>query len=223
MDNSIDCRAWHSQVAVTTAPQAHCFHAAPQGGGFCGTACQNLCDNVMAVCTGSLVQWNSWAQCNATCAYWTGQTTFLNASNPTTSGNSLPCRKYHASVAGTSPSLAQVHCIHTGVLGGSGTCGLACDGICSIVGGVCPSISNCATTCGALNASSSTTQDILGARVPKGSVGCSAYYALLAVNDPTQCSNIFSSSQSACMSGATLLKASWAIIALIFLALGVSY
>jgi len=231
--NSIDCRAWHSQVATnasgnSAAVTLHCGHASPQGGGYCGTTgCDNYCDNVGIVCTGDLMQWTDRAQCMAACMTFPEINT-VTLGGFVTSGNSLPCRKYHATVAGTSPASAQVHCLHTGPLGGSGWCGQECEGLCNIAVGACNNsltVNNCMNMCMNLTSSSTAnTTEILQGMTPKGSVGCATYWSLKALGNPGMCgdvtSNLMAKAGGSCTSGATLVQASWAVIALVFLALG---
>jgi len=233
-NNSIDCRSWHVQVAInlTTTPSQnmqHCGHASPQGGSVCGTGCDNYCNNVQTVCKNNLQQWNDNAQCLLACRTWPQQNTISWASNPITSGNSLPCRKYHASVAGISPSSADVHFIHSGPLGGDGICGLECEGLCNLAVAACPSVvtsATCPGLCAALNSSDGwNTTEILDGSVPRGSVGCATHFALKALADNSLCSKLDTEIKAApggvCdKSSAVLLKVSWTIIAVIFLALG---
>jgi len=224
-DNSVDCRAWHSQVAVTTSPSAHCTHAAPQGGGFCGTACENYCNTILAACptSGNLKQWNSFAQCNTTCYAYPGQTDINDPTAPVTAGDLLPCRKYHAGVAGDAGP-ADVHCPHAGPLGG-GVCGTPCEAYCDLRQLACGASATCMTECAAFDPIDFTTvlsKDILagGAKVKPNSVGCAAHYAIKAFSNPTTyCPKAVSATGDECGSAAGL-KASWAILALILLALG---
>jgi len=233
--NSIDCRSWHAQVAINkstdaTQNMAHCGHASPQGGTVCGTACENYCDNDLGVCQGSLKQWTDRTQCLWACSTWP-TTTNAAFQPPTTGGNSLSCRKYHASVAGISPSSADYHCIHTGPLGGYGVCGMECEGLCNLAVAACPSqvpAANCLTMCANLNSSSMVnTTSILSGSVPQGSVGCATYFAIKAGSNSALCtklSNAFAAAFNAGKvcdpSAAFLLKVSWTVIAVIFLALG---
>jgi hypothetical protein len=231
-NNSQQCRAWHSQVAKnltgTTAAIDHCGHASPQGGNVCGTnGCDNYCDNVMAVCNGTLMQYENRAQCMKACNTFPGTGDITWANNLTTSGNSLPCRKYHASVAGLSAGNATAHCIHTFVLGGSGVCGSECEGLCNVVVGACStiSLSTCMSDCAMLNSSSmNTTEAILAGNTPRGTVGCATYWALKGLGG-SMCTDVTNAlmgteAGSSCTSAATLLQVSWAVIALVFLALG---
>jgi hypothetical protein len=226
-DNSIDCRAWHSQVAVANSPNVHCFHAAPQGGQFCGSACENYCDNVMAVCTSGLMQWKDRTQCLTACASWPLQNNTNDPLAPVTMGNSLPCRKYHAFVSGQSMDNAKIHCIHTGPLGGSGTCGSACEGYCTLLGKTCAGVvmSDCLAMCSANMTASDTvtTANIIAGKVKMGSVGCATYYTLKATTDASMCPMAMDGMGSACSEGAAaLLQASWSLIAVLLLALGLS-
>jgi len=232
-NNSQQCRAWHAQVATnltgTTAATVHCGHASPQGGNVCGmNGCDNYCDNVMAVCNGTLKQYDSRSQCMQACQTFPGTGDVTWANNLTTSGNSLPCRKYHASVAGTSAANANTHCIHTFVLGGSGVCGSECEGLCNVVTAACStiSLSTCMSDCAMLNSSSmNTTSAILAGSTPRGTVGCATFWAIKGLGGD-KCTDVTNAlmgtdSGSDCStSAATLVQVSWAVIALFFLAIG---
>jgi len=175
----------------------------------------------MSVCTGSLIQWNTIEQCEAACADFPGQSTIFNPLAIDSTTNSLPCRKYHATAASTTGN-PTLHCPHAGVLGG-GQCGTECDGYCNLVVGSCTgwTTSACLTFCGNLTSSLTTsTSDILAGKVAKGSVGCGTYWGVKATTDNTVCAKAMAATE--CGSGALITKASWAIIALILLALGFS-
>jgi hypothetical protein len=64
---------------------------------------------VQGACTGANAQWPDMAGCMSACAT-------VPAANPTmvTSGNTIFCRFYHASVASTSAANAAIHCAHAG-------------------------------------------------------------------------------------------------------------
>jgi len=76
--------------------------------------------------------------------------------NATTSVTTLPCRRYHASVARTSAAAATTHCPHA--LFGADTCGSTCETYCNVVMGVCTganaqytgssAMSDCMSACG---------------------------------------------------------------------------
>lgn len=126
-NDTYQCHIYHAQVAVqrTDIANVHCTHAGPTGDGVCGAThrCRAFCRGQIAACgvTGGTVtgggQYASQAACETSCASWTVGT-FGTA---TTSGNTLACRAYHASVAIESTALAAAHCSHTGVTG---------DGVC---------------------------------------------------------------------------------------------
>jgi hypothetical protein len=93
----------------------------------------------------------------------------------TTSGNSLDCRTYHASVASTTPANAIAHCPHVGIAGGYGVCGTAVDGFCDVAQTVCTGanqafadLATCKTAAAAFPASGvegDTAYDTLQCRV----------------------------------------------------------
>jgi hypothetical protein len=77
-------------------------------------------------------------------------------------------------------------------------------------------------TCANMTASPAvSTSNIISGNVKKGSVGCATYYTLQALNDPSMCPKAMTGMGDAC-SGAALLQASWSIIALLLLAMGMS-
>jgi len=120
--NTIDssaCRLYHASYAKSSPANAivHCPHASPDGAGVCGVACDNYCDAIMDYCVGSLAQFSTRATCLSQCNLY--KNVKYDVNNPTTSGDSLQCRNYHAILAGTVS--ATVHCPHAGPLGG-GVC-----------------------------------------------------------------------------------------------------
>jgi hypothetical protein len=162
------------------------------------------------------------------CLTWSGQTQFNDVDAPETSGDTLPCRKYHAQVAGSSAQNAIDHCSHTGALGGYGICGEECEGFCTLVTSACTtwSTTQCMTACANLTASASTlkTKTVIGSTsgIAKGSVACGAHYAILAVQgvaDNSYCAKAMAAMD--CGAGG-IVKASWTVIAVLLLALGFS-
>jgi hypothetical protein len=107
---NMPCRGYHLTVARSN-PAAHCVHAVT-GDDACGSNCDAFCALVMGACTGTNVQYSTTAACMTACGAWP-------ATNATmiTSGNSVFCRFYHASVASTSASNAATHCPHAGPAG----------------------------------------------------------------------------------------------------------
>jgi len=71
--------------------------------------------------------------------------------------------------------------------------------------------------------SGDTTANILAGKVKRGSVGCATYYTLKAFTNATMCQWAMSGMGSDCTEGAAaLLQASWSLIAVLLLALGLS-
>jgi hypothetical protein len=123
-NDTYQCHIYHAQVAVQRGDIAdvHCTHAGPTGANVCGTShqCRAFCRGQIAACglTGTTNgQYASQAACETSCATWTVGS--FGAS--TTSGNTLACRAYHATVAIESSTNAGNHCSHTSATGG-GVC-----------------------------------------------------------------------------------------------------
>lgn len=124
------------------------------GGGDTGTTgdaltCANYCGIIMGGCTAGNQQYSDLDNCKNSCAAFTAGTL------ADTSGDTLGCRIYHATVAAASADNAVVHCPHAGP-GGDGTCGANCDGYCDIAQKYCAGSSqiytdraDCMATCGA--------------------------------------------------------------------------
>jgi hypothetical protein len=105
--NTLGCRDYHAKAAEGD-PGVHCIHAGPTGGtaNQCGEICESFCTIALAACTGANEAYDDMAACMTACedfetedAYDTGDTT----------GNTIECRVYHATVASTTPD---VHCPH---------------------------------------------------------------------------------------------------------------
>jgi hypothetical protein len=105
-------------------------------------SCTTYCATIMANCTGTHAQYPDLAACQGACDYFP-----VGTGNDTT-GDTLGCRVYHASVAKGDPD---THCQHAGPLGG-GQCGANhCDGFCDVATGACPtdwpSLDDCRAAC----------------------------------------------------------------------------
>ena len=160
--SSVQCRIYHLGVAGTNPPDSnatHCPHGAPDGGGVCvdpgptDPTCDAYCDAVTAACTGDNAQYGSKADCMAYC----GQQGKLPLGTvDDTSGNTVGCRTYHATVAAM-PGNAAAHCPHAGPSGGD-VCGTWCENYCHLATGNCTggdaiytSAAECSTACTALD------------------------------------------------------------------------
>ena len=136
--NTITCRLYHANAASSSdanAAETHCPHAGPSGGGVCGTWCDNYCDLATKNCSGAAELYASEAQCQATCAGF-AESGPLDAST----GNTVQCRIYHLSVAGSDPpDSAALHCPH-GSEDGGGVCvdpDPTCENYCGEVTSAC--------------------------------------------------------------------------------------
>jgi hypothetical protein len=122
--DSFLCRRYHVDVAgngVAGNQMTHCPHAFT-GNDQCGSDCDFYCDLVQNVCAPGSAneQYANNADCMAACADF--DTVAFSSALPTT-GNTLNCRIYHATVAAQSPDNAAVHCPHTGMMSSPDTCG----------------------------------------------------------------------------------------------------
>lgn len=107
--NTLGCRAYHA-TAAKDAPATHCVHAGPAGGGltYCGDTCEGFCDIAAATCK---AEWPDKAACMTSCMGLSS--TIQNYNTSFTSGNTVECRLYHATVAATDAASATTHCPHT--------------------------------------------------------------------------------------------------------------
>jgi hypothetical protein len=105
--NTLGCRDYHAKAAEGN-PDVHCIHAGPTGGtaAQCGEICESFCTIALAACTDANAAYDDMQDCMDACedfetedAYDAGDTT----------GNTIECRMYHATVASTTPA---VHCPH---------------------------------------------------------------------------------------------------------------
>jgi hypothetical protein len=109
--NSVACRTYHAGVAAQ-APDMHCGHAGPSGGGVCGTPCEAYCSIVLNTCTDANAVYLETQECMTACM---GITDDVAYNSGVTGGDSLSCRIYHATVASSSTDMAATHCPHTAV------------------------------------------------------------------------------------------------------------
>jgi len=103
--HTLGCRINHANLAATD-PATHCVHAGPGGGGVCGaTDCDGFCSIVVAKCA---TQWTM-QMCTST---QNGCPSFTSAPpySTTSTGDTLECRLYHATMAASNPA---GHCSHT--------------------------------------------------------------------------------------------------------------
>jgi len=143
--DSLACRLYHLQVAASlgSATQGradHCTHAGAGGAGQCGTPQEAFCDVAIKACNSSATAspYNGLAQYASKAACAQQAMAYPRTTPGVTSGNSLECRAYHASVALSGAAGGAVgHCFHTGQLGGLGVCGTGCEGFCATAGYAC--------------------------------------------------------------------------------------
>lgn len=111
--NTLGCRIYHV-AEVEELGDEHCHHAGPSGDDTegCGTTCESFCTIVQATCTGANEQYADVGACMTACE---GITDDVEYTSNVTSGDSLACRLYHATVAASSAALAEEHCPHTAV------------------------------------------------------------------------------------------------------------
>jgi len=174
--DNLQCRIYHAKAAFAIDLTTHCQHAAPLGGGQCGTLVDNYCLIVQGLCTGTNAQYNALPYCLAVAK------NFPNATNYDYTGDSIACRAYHAVVGGASSS----HCAHGGASGnGSSGCGGdICSTFCQLSGKICPSNYASAATC--KTACTAWITKIGGALDTSGDTyGCRLYHLGAAATDPT--------------------------------------
>jgi hypothetical protein len=97
--NTLGCRIYHAGAAKD-APAVHCTHAGPFGGDVCGSYCDNYCDLMGAACP---AEYADNAACQTACG------AFAAGTPGDTTGDTMQCRLYHASVAVGEPV---THCPH---------------------------------------------------------------------------------------------------------------
>ena len=101
MGNTLGCRVYHTELAASD-PATHCLHAGPSGGGACGTTCEGFCAIAVAECPGD---WTA-----NTCPNQCGMVTSTPPYAVPSTGNTIECRLYHATMAASDPT---THCPHT--------------------------------------------------------------------------------------------------------------
>jgi hypothetical protein len=112
--NTLGCRSYHAGAAQGTTADAtlHCPHAGPAGVGLCGSNCEGYCNIMVTTCPGEFSAGTS--ECLQKCDGLAGKdsTAYTVAS---TTGDTLQCRLYHASVGAESQQSALMHCPHAGI------------------------------------------------------------------------------------------------------------
>lgn len=125
--NTLGCRTYHSGAAGAD-PTTHCPHAGPSGGATCGSYCEAYCNLTAKACTaGNALSFSDYPTCFSICNTTydqSGKTLPLD-----TSGATVQCKIYHATVASNSSTNAATHCPHTSQ-SGENVCGSWCDNYC---------------------------------------------------------------------------------------------
>jgi hypothetical protein len=103
---TLGCHQYHADAADAD-PATHCSHAGPQGGGQCGSSCENFCQLAVGVCPDVYA---SAEVCMKVCPDFAEGTFSVD---PPATGDNLGCRLYHLSVAALSDDDAAIHCPHT--------------------------------------------------------------------------------------------------------------
>jgi hypothetical protein len=175
--NSVQCRTYHAGVAADDGA-THCPHAAPNGGGVCGTPCEAYCSIITDTCPDTF---GTEAACMAQCAALPQDGAF-----DATDGDSVQCRTYHAAA----PALAEpaTHCGHASPSGG-GVCGSHCEVYCNRTDANCdalyPDRQTCMDVCGLM------PDDGAPGATDGDSVQCRIYHSTLpaAAEPETHCAH----------------------------------
>jgi plastocyanin len=192
--DTVQCRIYHLGVAGTdqTSAKMHCPHGKvpSDAGSPCSDVaaavdptCEEYCSTVTKNCTGDLAQYASKDACLTYCKTQ-GKLPAGKAGD--TSGNTIGCRTYHATVAGKDAASALTHCVHTGPSGGD-VCGSWCDNYCWLAKSNCTAEkalystdADCASKCNAIknNGNAGATSG--------DTVQCRIYHLGVAGTDATQ-------------------------------------
>lgn len=122
--NTVGCRIYHTEAAAAPGAnvQFHCRHAGITGDRICGSLCENYCHLVQSICTGDNAQYASFETCTEQCQGLTPGSGIPDDGVPNdTTGNTIQCRMYHATVGYLTEGQA-THCPHSGFLSTIDTC-----------------------------------------------------------------------------------------------------
>jgi hypothetical protein len=211
--NTVGCRQYHAGAAAGSNT-THCPHASITGGDQCGSAtdrCTNYCTLMGASCPAAYNDPRSSTfnatLCVANCLGQQGVAGFGFAYTAgaaqefpySTTGNTLPCRIYHATVASINSTYAAAHCGHASVSGGT-VCGSTTQAIsdwCDRLSVLCPSplapyssAAVCKSTAAGYNASGFDTA--VGSSIASGdNLACRFYHGGIpsAVDPTTHCAH----------------------------------
>ncbi|MEJ7729904.1 MAG: hypothetical protein WKG00_11850 [Polyangiaceae bacterium] len=109
-DNTTGCHQYHAGAAMA-APEVHCVHAGPAGGGACGDLCDNFCALAESECSDAYA---TPADCAEACAGWDNDTEPFHSAG-SDDPNTKECALYHLTAAVLMPD---PHCTHVGPTGG---------------------------------------------------------------------------------------------------------
>ena len=141
--DSVQCRIYHGGAPALAAPEIHCAHAAPAGGGMCGDYCEIYCDLTSAHCSGDNAIHDDREHCLTGCAELA-----TDGGATVTEGDSVQCRIYHASFPAEGDPAT--HCARAALHGG-GVCSPGCAEYCgqmmSACDGIFADVDACLATC----------------------------------------------------------------------------
>jgi len=178
--NTLGCRFYHAQAAISIGDYIHCSHATASGNGVCtsnsASFCNNYCQLNTQICNGTHSQYASESACLSYCQ--NDLDSFQGVWNDT-AGDSIGCRIYH-STAGVLD--AATHCPHSGP-SGDNVCGSWCQVYCDLIQENClgsnsqyTSAPACMSACSSMSISGSPG-DATG-----NTVQCRIYHAGVAGN-----------------------------------------
>jgi len=142
-----------------------------------GAGCDAYCTDILANCQDANAQYPDMAACLGSCAG------MPDGAPGATDGNSIACRTYHAGAAEMDPLL---HCGHAGP-SGADTCGVSCEGYCTIVQHACTGANAVyATEMECMTACEVVTDDVpyTSAANAGDSLSCRIYHATVAASSP---------------------------------------
>ena len=112
--DTIYCRLFYANQALTTGETSTCAEAGPGGNGICGTNCEAYCILMQQTCPDqfkdSQLFGNSLSNCITQCGALPTLDAGFNADQQ--SGNTINCRLYHVSAASANPDAPATHCPH---------------------------------------------------------------------------------------------------------------
>jgi len=184
--NTLGCRIYHAKAAIATSDPAHCTHASPSGGDYCGSFCEAYCTLINGSCAvgANKPQYASNTACDDYCSNnLHDNTPSLDGHWNDTSGDTTGCRIYHSTAFLATGDSS--HCLHAGP-SGDNTCGSWCTVYCDLIQNACygsnaqyTSTAQCMDVCGNFS-SGGAPGDASG-----NTVQCRIYHAGVAGSDIT--------------------------------------